>query len=456
MIEFREENKIDMAAWELIKTPDLQRLRRVKQLGVSEFVYPSATHSRFAHSLGVFRNARRLVQLIHREISLHRVEEEFNEQRANTAVLAAVLHDIGHGPFSHAFEEARKAVFLERGLGVSDGKIKKHEGFTADMIEDQEGLIGSILDSAGVQAHEVAELIRAETPTDMYHAVISSSLDADRLDYIERDRYMTGVGAGAIDIEWLMDNVRVANIDVSAGADEDEAVYRHSFCLRYRARDAAEDFLLARYRLFTHVYLHKTTRGIEQLVSALFREIARAAFAAQRIQGLDIDNPLIRFFEEGGDTLSNYRLLDDAAVWGAIHSLARNGADRFKALSMRILDRQKPLALDVQVSFPFEPERQRRLKHRMDALFKADFGTSVFRDVAKLTLYGEIGADDSRAQKRLMIQLDDGDLREITDFKDAAIVDSTRERSFERYFFLNEADHLKALDAVESIRGRPA
>jgi HD superfamily phosphohydrolase len=202
LIVFDDVGLVDEFAWELLRTPDLQRLRRIKQLGVSEFVFPSASHSRFAHSVGVFNNARRLVQLIEREIKFKRVAGEFNEERAKVALFAAMLHDIGHGPFSHAFEEARNALALERAGGaVARPKMRKHEAFTADMILDPGGQIGAILDRAGIKADDVAKLISEEIPADMYHAVVSSSFDADRLDYLIRDRYMTGVGAGAIDLE---------------------------------------------------------------------------------------------------------------------------------------------------------------------------------------------------------------------------------------------------------------
>jgi uncharacterized protein len=267
MIVFDHVDGLDMAVWRLLGTPEVQRLRRIRQLGVSDFVYPSATHTRFAHSIGVFQNARRLVQLIRREIGLGRAAGQFDDHRAKVAVFAALLHDVGHGPFSHAFEEARKAIAERRG---TEKKIRKHEAFTADMIKDPGSMIGSILTEAGVAPEEVANLVEAETAEDMYHAVVSSSFDADRLDYVQRDRYMTGVGTGAIDLEWLMDNVRVAEIDVSpAGDDGRDAAYRHSFCLLYKAREAAEDFLLARYRLYTNVYFHKTTRASSSL-SALY------------------------------------------------------------------------------------------------------------------------------------------------------------------------------------------
>jgi uncharacterized protein len=456
IIVFDDDGLVDESVWALLKTPDMQRLRRIKQLGVSEFVFPSASHSRFAHSVGVFHNARRLVRIIQREINFKRVAGEFNVERAKVALYAALLHDIGHGPFSHAFEEARKALAAERGGdAAAKAKIRKHEAFTADMIEDKSGRVGDILDSAGVSAKSVADLVRAETPTDMYHAVVSSSFDADRLDYLIRDRYMTGTGAGAIDLEWLMDNVRVADIDFSppetVGGDP---IYEHSFCLGYKARDAAEDFLLARYRLYTNVYFHKTTRGIEQMVSAFFRFVARDIAAKGGVNGLPDRHPLVQFFSPNGDNVENYRALDDTVVWGAIHTVAIAGTGAAKEIAGRILNREKAICLDVQNAFPEDVELQRRLKHQLDLKFKTQLGETVFRDVAKLSIYGEIGADDGRAQKRLMIQMPNGRLREITHFNDATIAASDRQRSFERYYFLYEADFRMAESTVDSVRGR--
>lgn len=454
IIIFNDEGLVDEAVWALLQTPDVQRLRRVKQLGVSEFVFPSASHTRFAHSVGVFHNARRLVEIIKREIDLKRVEGQFDEGRAKVALFAALLHDIGHGPLSHAFEEARKTLATLSGGDAAKPKIRKHESFTAEMIEDSTGQIGSILDRAGVQAKDVADLVAAETPTDMYHAVVSSSFDADRLDYLVRDRYMTGTGAGAIDIEWLMDNVRVAEIDFSSDGNGGDPVYEHSFCLGYKARDAAEDFLLARYRLYTNVYFHKATRGIEQMVSAFFRFAARDIAHAGRISGLPDDHALVRFFATGGDNIANYRALDDTVVWGAIHMAALTGAESVKLIAQRILNRERPFCLDLQHAFPEDAEKQRRLKHQLDVRFKEQLGETVFYDSAKLSIYGEIGADDGRAQKRLMIQMIDRNLREITDFKDATV--ASGRRSFERYYFLNEQDFKMGVGLIESVKGRHA
>lgn len=289
----------------------------------------------------------------------------------------------------------------------------------------------------------------------MYHAVVSSSFDADRLDYLQRDRYMTGTGSGAIDIDWLLDNVRVAEIDVSPPEEgSNQSIYTYSFCLGHKARDAAEDFLLARYRLYANVYFHKTTRGIEQIVAAFFAAVAERVASQGEVPGLPHAHPLVQFFGRDGETLANYRSLDDSVVIGAMHEIVRSGAGKEADFARRFLYREKMHCIDLQNEFPEMKEEIRKFKHAVDARFKESMGSTVFKDEAKLSIYGEIGADDSRAQKRLMIQLPNRSLREITDFADATIQTSIRQRNFERYYFVNYADFKLASDMAVEIRGK--
>ena len=250
---------------------------------------------------------------------------------------------------------------------------------------------------------------------------------------------MTGTGAGAIDLEWLMDNVRVAEIDLIRPMLWATNRSTNTAFASDTKPETQLDFLLARYRLYTNVYFHKTTRGIEQLISLLFRLVARSLLAEGRIEGLADDHPLVRSFSPDGDTIANYRAVDDTVMWGAIHILANSGSERVRDIAIRILHRRKPICLDVQHTFPEDFESQRRLKHDLSAKLRESLDETVLRDTAKLSLYGEIGADDGRAQKRLMIQMADQNLKEITDFKDATVAASDRQRSFERYYFLNEA-----------------
>ena len=140
LITFRAEEPIDQLAWKLLDTPEFQRLRRIKQLGVSEFVFPSATHTRFAHCVGVFHTARELVRIIKRE--LNAAKQDIDPNWADVALAAALLHDLGHGPFSHTFEGVQK----------SRGVSKRHEKWTAEIIRNPEGNIRPLLDATGRKA----------------------------------------------------------------------------------------------------------------------------------------------------------------------------------------------------------------------------------------------------------------------------------------------------------------
>jgi uncharacterized protein len=296
LVVFDKGNEVDSIAWRLIQTPEFQRLRRIKQLGLSDFVFPGATHSRFIHSVGVFNNARRLIDVVRRETGP-------NRERERVVLLAALLHDIGHGPFSHAFELALTAI-----AALGGKTADKHEKFSARLIKDQQGAILPILGEN--LASEVAKLIEADDPVDIWHAVVSSSFDADRLDYLIRDRYMTGAKAGSIDIEWLIDNLQTWEVEIPQ--DNDEAIKVPTFVFKHKGRQAAEDFLLARFRLYSQVYLHKTTRGFEQLISALFQHVG--TYRELEKLGFEADHPLPKFLRQG-EELEDYRRLDDEVVW---------------------------------------------------------------------------------------------------------------------------------------------
>src|SRR5712691_857133 len=122
----------DQAAWALLNTPEFQRLRRIRQLGLSEITFPGATHTRFSHSMGVFHTARMLVGILKKLLK----PAEFSRPRADRAVLAALLHDLGHGPFSHTFESVQKAR----------GSDKYHETWTAEIISDPASNVRPILE----------------------------------------------------------------------------------------------------------------------------------------------------------------------------------------------------------------------------------------------------------------------------------------------------------------------
>lgn len=430
LIVFRKEDPLDRLAWRLIGTPEFQRLRRIKQLGVSEFVFPGATHTRFAHSLGVFHTARTLVAIVKREIG-----QEFDPQRAEVAVIAALLHDLGHGPFSHTFEEVQRSVEIR----------KRHEQWTADIIRNEEGQVKQILNSYwpdGTFTDEVAKLLEADDPSDIYHAIVSSSFDADRLDYLRRDKLMTGTGAGAIDFDWLMEQLRVCEVTIDApeAALDDCTVRVPTFCLDSKALPAAVQFLLARYTLHEQVYLHKTTRCTEHMIGNLLRRVATLARERKVTStSLGKEHPLIRFFSKDGATASNYLALDDVVVWGAIAQMTKAPDTEIADTATRLQDRRLFKTLDLR-AFGHDEGSQRQASRRIDKAFAKDLEEgSVIRDEgASISLYTQIGGDDEKTHKKIRI-LDAGNPKEITELSDI-VKELAKKKQFVRYYFANAGD----------------
>ena len=213
LIEFGT-NNLDQMAWRALDSREFQRLRRIKQLGLSELVFPGATHTRFAHSVGVFHMARRLTALLK-----DRLEGRFDEQRAEIAQAAALVHDLGHGPFSHSFEDALKR------LGIR----KRHEEWTAEIVTGDTRVCEVLSRYSDGFQERVAELLASETPVDIYSAVVSSQFDADRLDYVRRDRLMTGAQHGGFDFPWLMANLEVDRIAIALDGEQVRATWKASF-----------------------------------------------------------------------------------------------------------------------------------------------------------------------------------------------------------------------------------
>lgn len=433
-----ERQSLDRLAWQLIDTPEFQRLRRIRQLGVSEFVFPGATHSRFAHSIGVFHMARRLDRLLRRALG-----KDHDPRRAAVAQIAALLHDVGHGPFSHAFEN------VQRQRGIS----KHHEKWSAEIIRNPAGMLRQLLENYEKGfCHEVASLLEAEDPSDIYHAIVSSSFDADRLDYLQRDRLMTGTGAGAIDIDWLLENLRVQEIEIDLPDPETETEKEEerrrvpTFVFDAKALPAAEQFLLARFTLHEQVYFHKTTRCVEQMIAKLLLRVAELCQnkrEAPKKTGLDRDHPVMRFFQKGGETLENYLALDDLVVIGAIERMTMASDPQLKELATRLRERRLYKTLDLAAAFGRDVGRQRKEARRIDKLFKESMGDSVLKDDgAAVGIYSEIGGDDEREHKKLHIL--DGD-RPVEISQLSEIIRALGEKKrFTRYYFAEESDRDRA------------
>lgn len=357
LITFDLKNQFEHVIWQVIQTPEFQRLRRVKQLGFSDFVYPGATHTRFTHSVGVFHTARRLMKVIRRHILAN--GEQVQDHQLHVALAAALVHDIGHGMFSHAFEDIGKKLNL---------KMARHEHVSAATIKDTK--IRQVFEPLGrCFADEVADVIANGKPGNLYDAVVSSQFDADRLDYMRRDRLMAGTQHAAIDFDWLIENLEVETINV--GVDEDQFQKIKTFILGSKSFFAAETYILSLFHLYPTLYFHKATRAAEKVFSCL---VNRVIILAQNNDvsrtGLPENHPLIKFAKEP-EKLEHAHNLDDTVFWGSI-TLLEDALDPIISESAsRLKNRQLPKCIDLYERVKdaskraSTPENTERLRKRM-------------------------------------------------------------------------------------------
>lgn len=321
---------IESFCWQVVQTLAFQRLRRIKQLGFGEMTFPGATHSRLAHSLGVFNTAKQLTSVV-REL---KGGSGFNSMAADAAVAAALVHDIGHGPFSHAFETATEMA----GIGMD------HEDWTVKII--RETAVRDELEKFDPGfSDRVANIIGSEEPADIYCSIVSSQFDADRLDYMRRDRLMTGSQHAAIDFTWLLDNLEVGRIKV--GQDDTFVREAETFVLGPKSIMAGEAYVLGLFQLYPTVYLHKTTRGFDRIFSTLMAYVFKAiANGKYESTGLPATHPLVTFAKDP-NSVENYLRLDDSVVMGSLSLLQSSTISVIATLATTLIERKPFACCDV-------------------------------------------------------------------------------------------------------------
>ncbi|MBD3189205.1 MAG: HD domain-containing protein [Candidatus Heimdallarchaeota archaeon] len=251
---------------DLIDTAVFQRLRRIKQLSGSEFVYPGANHTRFEHSLGV----RYLAEIMAKSLS-NDEDVELKKEEIVLVQTAALLHDIGHGPFSHTFE----ALLSKIG--------KHHEDFSKWLVEQTE--IGDILKDHGYNPKLISGLIHGSKTIKKkayLNQIISGACDVDKMDFIVRDSYHTGAEYGRVDIMRILYTM---------------GVFEENLAVNYSALSALEAFLIARVESFRTIYFHKVSRGSQLMV------VRAMELAEEELNLLDFDQP------------EDYLKLDDYSLW---------------------------------------------------------------------------------------------------------------------------------------------
>lgn len=334
LIGFAGQDLFEETMWTVLQTRPMQRLRRIKQLGFSELVFPGATHSRLAHSIGVFHLARQLMQIVRRGVE--RNGGTFDTHKAQVALAASLVHDVGHGMFSHAFERFGKTYNLA---------MAEHEAVSDALIHDD--AIRTAMRPLGSSfADEVADVIKAKQPATVYGSVVSSQFDADRLDYIQRDRMMTGVRSSGVDTDWLLSNLEIR--PVPAGSDTMPGPAIETLVFGPKAQLTAESYVVVLLHLYHNVYGHKTTRGAEVTFFALMAQLMELQQDRRADRsGLPDAHP-IRSFLADPASLGRALDLDDTVLWGALPFLAAAPDPAVARLAVRLRNRDLPRATDIR------------------------------------------------------------------------------------------------------------
>lgn len=329
LVEFSS-SQFEQTIWRVIQTAPFQRLRRVKQLGFSELVFPGATHTRFSHSIGVFHLARNLIEIIRQKIGE-------NSHQADVALAASLLHDVGHGMFSHAFEDVGKKLGLTMAI---------HENVSNELIRNSEIRETLNKELGRSFSDEVADVIKSKKPGNLFNSVVSSQFDADRLDYMQRDRIMTGVQGSGVDATWILANLEIGPVPIAA--DEVAASTVDTLVLGPKAFHAAEHYILSLFQLYPNVYLHKTTRGAEKIFTSLMIRIHDLIKSGVGDKcGLPPSHPIYEFFLEP-NSIERALLLDDVVFLGAI-PLMKSAEDRIVSeFAVRLGERKLLKCIDVR------------------------------------------------------------------------------------------------------------
>jgi len=387
--------------YDVLQHPYVQRLNRIRQLGLSFLVYPGATHSRFGHSLG----AMHLMQEAIRSLRLKDVE--ITEQEETAAMIAILLHDIGHGPFSHVLEHT-----------IVDGVT--HEDISLlMMLRINEDLNGQ-LDTA-------IAIFKNEYPKHFLHQLISSQLDVDRMDYLCRDSFFTGVQEGRVASERLLKMLDVR---------DDKLV------VQVKGIYSVEKFLVARRLMYWQVYLHKTSVAAEQhLIKILSRakELARESresrvesrelFCSPALRYFLYQNVTFDMFSPTSEALEQYALLDDNDVLSAIKAWISSEDKVLSALSKSFINRQlfRGELLDAPLT-----EAQ---KKELNQTYAAALGVS---EEEALYLWSEhVSTSNTYSEKADSIDIlySDGRVRDIAEASEILDLEALTRKPIKRYLF---------------------
>lgn len=334
--------------YDLIQHPYFQRLRYIKQLGLSDLVYPGAQHTRFHHALGAMHLMGRALE------SLRAKGIEISEKEMEAAQIAALLHDVGHGPLSHTLEETLLA-------GIH------HESVSYLFMKSLNEQFNHALDL-------VLQLFRNSYPRKFFHQLISSQLDIDRLDYLMRDSFFTGVMEGTIGIDRIIAMLNVTNDQLVV---EEKGIF------------SIESFINARRLMYWQVYLHKTAVSAERMMVNIIRRAQYLYHAGEPLmcsESLKVflkENHSLEDFTEQPHLLESFGQLDDNDIWGAIKIWKDHKDEILAGLCNRLLLREL-----FQIRLRNSPIKKAEIESAREQIHQS-FGV-LRKDASYLFSYGRV------------------------------------------------------------------
>ncbi|MFO7819419.1 MAG: HD domain-containing protein [Halanaerobacter sp.] len=332
--------KIEREFVDVIDTPEFQRLRRISHLGSANLLFPAAEYSRFSHSLGTFYIMKLIIEHFTEIFAEFDLAGELGQEEKNLALAAALLHDVGHGPLSHTFETIVKAT-------REDKDYLEHEEWSARIITAEGSELRRVLeDNFGPDfPNQVARIIstgyRLEKPEllnsgfkkvnmlNLISSLISSQLDADRMDYLLRDSYFTGVEYGEFDLARLIESLSLTLHD-----------NYYYLCVPRKYLSSIEEYLLSRYHMYKEIYTHPFKREMEAIIVKLFRR-AKELYQQNLLGKENLPAALLALFENKEMSVKSYLGFDDIDIYNLLKKWDKSNDLILSELAAAFIERKK-------------------------------------------------------------------------------------------------------------------
>jgi len=354
---------------DLVDTSEFQRLRRIKQLGLALYTYQGAEHSRFTHSLGVMHVMTRVLNKLS-------VGCQISAETRIAARAAALLHDIGHGPFSHVIEKATKI---------------KHENWTKQILLDPNTEVNQVLSSYDRDLpNRIVSIYEHKYSSPFASQLVSSQLDCDRFDYLLRDSLMTGAKYGNYDLEWIIHSIKLDPVE--------ERIY-----VSAKGIYAVEEYLQARFYMFRQVYFHHSLRASENMLISILRR-AVDLLAEGKLGFYLVDSPLAKLLAARSMTTKEFLSLDDHDVMFHIKQWMGETDSILKDLCSRFINRRLFKSIDVNWS---EVNEEKFLANACEIMTKAGFSPDYYllKDSARdIPYFGPYSPNTSEPKTQIYVE----------------------------------------------------